>query len=189
MGKEIKISTEKEFIEFLNNIDNEDFLRNSILKADRLSVSMKIEGENFDSSLTGSLIKALADYQNKIYHIYRTQKYGLSSNKQLTDEELRALEIKVEIKPGCTEAVIGFVKESTPKPAPVTDAATGCAFLTRDSGPYIFRSLKYGKGGLHPVLRDGEEAKRAGTHPSRAGMLAELSFHAKNRERRETAWN
>ena len=115
MAKEIKISTEKEFIEFLNNIDNEDFLRNSILKADRLSVSMKIEGENFDSSLTGSIIKALADYQNKIYHIYRTQKYGLSSNKQLTDEELRALEIKVEIKPGCTEAVIGFVKDIIPE--------------------------------------------------------------------------
>ncbi len=115
MANEIKISNEEEFINFLNNIDNEEYLTSAVLKADRLSVSMKIEGDKFNSSLTGSLIKALADYQDKVYHVYRTQKYGPSSNKQLTDEELRALEIKVEIKPGCTEAVIGFVKDIIPE--------------------------------------------------------------------------
>ncbi|MBR4464794.1 MAG: DUF2953 domain-containing protein [Treponema sp.] len=115
MVNEIKISTEEEFLSFLKNIDNEEFLTNSILKADKLSVSMKIEGEKFSASLTGSLIKALADYQQRVYHIYKVQKYGISSNKQLTEEELRALEIKVEIKPGCTEAVIGFVKDIIPE--------------------------------------------------------------------------
>ena len=67
MANEIKISTEEEFLRFLKNIDNEEFLTNSILKADRLSVSMKIEGEKFNASLTGSLIKALADYQDRVY--------------------------------------------------------------------------------------------------------------------------
>ena len=115
MANEIKISTEEEFLRFLKNIDNEEFLTNSILKADRLSVSMKIEGEKFNASLTGSLIKALADYQDRVYHIYKVQKYGASSNRQLTDEERRALEIKVEVKPGCTEAVLGFIKDIIPE--------------------------------------------------------------------------
>lgn len=115
MANEINISNEEEFINFLSKIDNEEYLKSTVLKADKLSVSMKIEGDKFNSSLTGSLIKALADYQDKVYHIYRTQKYGQSSNKQLTEEELRALEIKVEIRPGCTEAVLSFVKDIIPE--------------------------------------------------------------------------
>lgn len=122
MEKEISISSEKDFISFLSKIDDEKYLMNSVIKARRLSVSMKIEGENFNSSLTGSLITALADYQNRIYHIYKTQKYGISSRKRLSDDELRALEIKVDIKQGCTEVVVGFVKDIVPE---VVEQMTG----------------------------------------------------------------
>lgn len=66
MANEINISNEEEFINFLSKIDNEEYLKSTVLKADKLSVSMKIEGDKFNSSLTGSLIKALADYQDKV---------------------------------------------------------------------------------------------------------------------------
>lgn len=115
MSKEINITNEEEFLSFLNRIDDEEYMRNIVFKAENLSVAMKFEGENYNSSLTGSMIKALADYQERIYHVYKTQKYGMNSNKKLSEEEMRSLEIKVDIKPGCTEAVISFVKDIIPE--------------------------------------------------------------------------
>lgn len=115
MSNEIKISNEEDFVNFFNKIDDEEYMKNVVFKADDLSVSMKFEGENYNSSLTGSMIQALADYQERIYHIYKTQKYGANSSKKLTDDEKRALEIKVDIKPGCTEAVISFVRNIIPE--------------------------------------------------------------------------
>lgn len=115
MSNEIKIASEEDFINFFNKIDNEEYMRDVVFKTDDLSVSMKFEGENYNSSLTGSMILALADYQERIYHIYKTQKYGPNSNKKLTDDEKRALEIKVDIKPGCTEAVVTFVRDIIPE--------------------------------------------------------------------------
>lgn len=117
MSNEINITNEADFIEFFNRIDDEEYMKNIVLKADNLSVFMKFEGDNYNSSLTGSMIQALADYQERIYHIYKTQKYGPNSTKKLTDDEKRALEIKVDIKPGCTEAVISFVRDIIPEVA------------------------------------------------------------------------
>lgn len=115
MSKEIRITNEEEFLNFFNKIDDEEYMKEALFEADNLSVFMKFEGENYNSSLTGTMIQALADYQERIYHIYRTQKYGPNSNKKLSDEEKRALEIKVDIKPGCTEAIVSFVRDIIPE--------------------------------------------------------------------------
>lgn len=115
MSNEIRITNEEEFLNFFDRIDDEEYMKEALLEADNLSVFMKFEGENYNSSLTGTMIQALADYQERIYHIYRTQKYGPNSNKKLSDEEKRALEIKVDIKPGCTEAIVSFVRDIIPE--------------------------------------------------------------------------
>lgn len=115
MSKEIRITNEEEFLNFFDRIDDEEYMKEALFEADNLSVFMKFEGENYNSSLTGTMIQALADYQERIYHIYRTQKYGPNSNKKLSDEEKRALEIKVDIKPGCTEAIVSFVRDIIPE--------------------------------------------------------------------------
>ena len=118
----ILIATEDDFIKFLEKIDDEEYIKTTAVTAKQVSVSFKIQGDNFESSLTGSLITALAEYQEKVYRIYKIQKYGQNSTKSLTPEEKRALEIKVYIKPGCTEAVISFVKDIIPE---VTKQMTG----------------------------------------------------------------
>jgi len=111
----ISVSTEEEFLQFLSNIDDYDYISKTLANAKGITVSFKIEGENFHSSITGSMITALAEYQKRIYHIYKVQRYGIKSTKSLSDDELRSLEIKVDIKPGCTEAVITFVKDIIPE--------------------------------------------------------------------------
>ena len=89
----------KIYIEFWGLEDDEEYIKTTAVTAKQVSVSFKIQGDNFESSLTGSLITALAEYQEKVYRIYKIQKYGQNSTKSLTPEEKRALEIKVYIKP------------------------------------------------------------------------------------------
>lgn len=159
MQKEIKISTDEEFVAFINSIDNEKFLEDSIISASKLSVSFKIEGDRFNSSLTGTFITALAAYQEKIYHIYKTQKYGEASHRQLTDEEKRALEIKVVIKPGCTEAVIEFVKDIIPEVvsrmdgAQITKASIAVAGIV--AGAWAIKGIAV------PAIKEAFKTKRA----------------------------
>lgn len=111
----ISIQTEQDFINLMERIDDAEYILNSKIEAKNLSVHLKIEGTNFNSSLTGSIISALAEYQQNIYRIYKNEKYGKSSGRHLSDEEKRALEIKVAIHPGCTDAVIDFVKDIIPE--------------------------------------------------------------------------
>jgi hypothetical protein len=108
--KEIRLKTEKDFIAFYKNIDNIDYQKANIVDLTSISVSLKLEGADFDSSLTGKAIEVLNEYQTKIYRAYKLQKYGQSSKKQLTTEEQHLFEIKVTIQPGCTEALVEFVK-------------------------------------------------------------------------------
>lgn len=46
--------------------------------------------------------------QNKIYRAYRLYRRGGKSRRTLTEDEKRALEINVEVKQGCTEAILSL---------------------------------------------------------------------------------
>jgi len=107
----VAVKTEKEFLQFLDNIDDLEYLENNKFNFKDISISIKLEGDNFDSSLTGNIITGLAEYQKRIHHIYRTSKYGLKSKKRLTPEEEKLLEIKVIIKPGCTDVVVALINK------------------------------------------------------------------------------
>lgn len=97
---------EKDISGFLDNIDNVDYLLRKIQKFDGNLIKLKLEGENFKSSLTGSLIIGLAKFQEKIRQIYIINKYGPGVKRKLTPEEAKILEIKVTVNNGSTEAII-----------------------------------------------------------------------------------
>jgi hypothetical protein len=100
------IRSEKDLINLLNNIDDTDYLKNKLLKFDGMTVKIKLEGDDFKSSLPGSFIIGLAQYQEKIYRIYLKSKYGADTRRKIWPEEAKRLEIKVTIKQGSTEALI-----------------------------------------------------------------------------------
>ena len=102
----VTINNEREITTFLDMMDNVDYLSKKMLNFDGTLLKLKLEGENFESSLTGSLIMALAKYQEKIYSIYLIGKYGAATRRKVTAEEERMLEIKVTINKGCTEVLI-----------------------------------------------------------------------------------
>lgn len=108
---EIKVETEEQFLAFLDRIDDKSFMELTDISSTRFEVCYKIEGATFDSSLPGSLILGLATYQEKIYKTYRLQKYGKHFPRPLSEEEKKELEIKVTVKPGCTEAVVTFARD------------------------------------------------------------------------------
>jgi hypothetical protein len=102
----ISIKNEKDIANFLDNMNNAEFLKKKVQNFDGTLIKLKLEGENFESSLTGSLIIGLAKFQEKIYQIYLANKYGPGARRKITAEEAKALEIKVTINKGSTEALI-----------------------------------------------------------------------------------
>jgi len=100
------IKSEKDLVDLLNNIDDENYLKKKLQKFDGITVILKLEGSNFKSSLPGSLIIGLAKYQEKIYQIYLQSKYGTETKRKITAEEAKLLEIRVTVKRGSTEAII-----------------------------------------------------------------------------------
>ena len=77
-----------------------------------MQVKIKLEGPDFDSSLPGSFIIGLAQYQENIYRSYQVNKNGLQSRRKLTPEEMKLVEIKVTVKPGSTEVWIKMIADA-----------------------------------------------------------------------------
>jgi hypothetical protein len=100
------IKSEKDLVNFLGNIDDIKYLESNPLKLDETILKLKLEGDNFESSLPGSLIIGLAKYQEKIYTTFLTSKYGVGTKRKITSEEAKLLEIKVTVKQGSTEVWI-----------------------------------------------------------------------------------
>jgi len=102
----LTIKSEKDLVGFLENIDDIKYLENNPLKLGGTILKLKLEGDNFESSLPGSLIIGLAKYQEKIYTTYLASKYGVGTRRKITPEEAKLLEIKVTVKQGSTEVWI-----------------------------------------------------------------------------------
>ena len=112
----VQIKTQEEFINFLEKIDNFEFITKNKFDFKVPNVAIKLEGDNFKSSLTGSIIAGLHKYQEAIYKGYRQTKYGVHSRKKLSAEEVAGLEIKVTISEGSTDMILSFIKELTGLP-------------------------------------------------------------------------
>lgn len=85
---------------------------------------IKIHGDGYDSSISGTFIKGLAAFQDSVYRTYAVAKYGEANLTRLTDEERQQLTIWVLIKPGCTD-ILAQAKG-------LIEALKG---LTKDMGP------------------------------------------------------
>jgi len=107
----VTVKSEKDLASFLENIDNIQYLEKNHFKLDGTLLKLKLEGENFESSLTGGLILGLAKYQEKLYHVYLESKYGVGTRRRITPEEARLLEIKVTVKQGSTEVWVSLLME------------------------------------------------------------------------------
>jgi len=109
MSNVLRIESEKDLVSFLENIDDIKYLEDNPLKLGGTVVKLKLEGDNFNSSLHGILIMGLAQYQEKIYTTYLASKYGVGTRHKITPEEAKLLEIKVTVKQGSTEVWIELV--------------------------------------------------------------------------------
>jgi len=107
----ITVKSEKDLVGFLENIDNLQYLESNQFKLDGTLFTLRLEGEAFESSLTGGLILGLAKYQEKIYRIFLEGKYGVGTRHKITPEEAKLLEIKVTVKQGSTEVLVKLLVE------------------------------------------------------------------------------
>jgi len=112
MGHALTIKSDEDLVIFLENIDNLNYLESNPLELGDTIIKLKLEGENFESSLPGSLILGLAKYQEKIYTTYLASKYGVGTRHKITPEEAKLLEIKVIVKPGSTEVWIELIDKA-----------------------------------------------------------------------------
>ncbi|CAI0986637.1 hypothetical protein [Serratia proteamaculans] len=64
------------------------------------SLSFRLEGENFQQSITPSVMKGFIEMQSQINKSYALAKYGVPDPRKLTKEEREDLEIKVKVEKG-----------------------------------------------------------------------------------------
>ena len=103
------VKSEEDLVDLIKNIDSLEYLESHQNDLADTSIKLKLCGENFESSLTGSLIIGLAKYQEKIYKIYLANKYGASNRRKITSKEARLLEIKVVVNKGSTEIWVQLI--------------------------------------------------------------------------------
>jgi hypothetical protein len=103
------VKSEEDLVDLIKNIDSLEYLESHQYDLADTSIKLKLCGENFESSLTGSLIIGLAKYQEKIYKIYLANKYGAGNRRKITSKEARLLEIKVVVNKGSTEIWVQLI--------------------------------------------------------------------------------
>jgi hypothetical protein len=109
MYNNVSVKSEEDLIGLIKNIDSLEYLESHRYDLADTSIKLKLCGEIFESSLTGSLIIGLAKYQEKIYKIYLANKYGADNRRKITSKEARLLEIKVVVNKGSTEIWIQLI--------------------------------------------------------------------------------
>ena len=71
------------------------------------TLSIYLKGDKFEQSITPTVMRGLLDFQKGVYQSYASAKYS-SPTKRLTEEEKRALEIRVDVNPGSSDYGINF---------------------------------------------------------------------------------
>lgn len=71
------------------------------------TLSIYLQGEKFHQSITPTVMRGLLEFQRGIYQSYAAAKYNLPT-KRLSEEEKKALEIRVDVKDGSSDFGINF---------------------------------------------------------------------------------
>lgn len=71
------------------------------------TLNIYLKGQKFHQSITPTVMRGLLEFQKGIHQSYASAKYS-SPTKRLTDEERRALEIRVDVKSGSSDYIINF---------------------------------------------------------------------------------
>ncbi len=81
------------------------------LTEEDLTLTIKIEGDGFDSSITGEVARSFWGLQENLYRSAALVLHGQPNIKKLSQEERDRLTLTFKIKPGCTDASAG-IKEA-----------------------------------------------------------------------------
>lgn len=81
------------------------------LTEEELTLTIKIKGEGFDSSITGEVARSLWELQENLYRSAAFVLHGQPNIKKLSQEERDNLTLTFKIKEGCTDASAG-IKEA-----------------------------------------------------------------------------
>lgn len=78
------------------------------LTDEELTLTIKIEGEGFHSSITGEVARSLWGLQENLYRAAALIIHGQPNIRKLTQEERTGLTLTFKIKEGCTDARVGL---------------------------------------------------------------------------------
>ncbi len=98
--EELLITTEEQAYALIENYLSGYSLPENISFDGWPNLTFKLEGENFNQSLTPSVMKGFIEMQSQINKSYALAKYGIPDPRKLTKEEREELEIKVTVEKG-----------------------------------------------------------------------------------------
>lgn len=88
-------------------MDNDNSNELPLINFNKLQpLHVKLTGENFQKSLTASVMQGLLDFQEGIYRSYCHLQYGSTNLRHLKEYEKKQLEIIVIIDFGCTDLLV-----------------------------------------------------------------------------------
>lgn len=98
------ISSFTEALAFIDRkVDDGETVPKIIFDGQLKTLTIEIEGPTFKGELTGEVARGLAEFQDEIY---RSIRYALSEHEgrdvRLTSQQKDAVELKIEVKKGCT---------------------------------------------------------------------------------------
>lgn len=64
---------------------------------------LKLDGENFQSSISTKMMVAFLELQKNIYRAYAKMKYDIANGRLLTNEDKAALELMIQVNQGSSE--------------------------------------------------------------------------------------
>lgn len=91
-----QIKTFSDFLEAGDGFRIED------IDPELMTLTIKIHGDQFESSITGEVAKAIGSFQAALYRAAAEILHGEPNIKLLTAEEKELFEIVVQVKPGCS---------------------------------------------------------------------------------------
>ncbi|UTY24250.1 hypothetical protein [Treponema denticola] len=107
MEKKI-ISNEEDFLDYLKKgLKDVNELEVVEISHSMLTLNLKIKGDDYNSSITPPVMRAILDIQEAIYRIYR----DFSGESKLPNSKKLDLDIVVKVKKGSSDLFISFVEQ------------------------------------------------------------------------------
>lgn len=118
----LTLSTQEDAFSFLkklinNEISDEELPDDIEVTGTLASVLIEIDGDNYHSSVTGTLARGLWEYQQEIYRAIAHTLYGSADIRKLTKTQLQEYNIVIDVEDGCskliahTKDILAYLKE------------------------------------------------------------------------------